>query len=255
MEKTIGLDIGGTKITGIVWDGKEIVRELTIVTPRTLFEFRHNLGKLVNFLRGKDKISRLGVGMAGFVDRKNKKILASPNIRYIQNFSFPINFKEYGFKKIFADNDASCFLRAEMAMGQTKGLKNVVGLIFGTGVGGAFFLDGRHYRGFENLGGEVGRLPFGYNVTWEKEYQKARDKRDFRQLGTITTQALYSLIKILNPEAFVLGGSVAAVEGKKFLPRVRKELGVLLGGQQAVPEIFVSKLTNAGAIGAALLDK
>ena len=255
MEKTIGLDIGGTKITGIVWDGKDIVRELTIVTPRTLFEFRHNLGKLVNFLKGKDKISRLGIGMAGSIDAKRKVALSSPNIRYIQNFSFPANFKEYGFKKIFTDNDASCFLRAEMALGQTKGLKNVVGLIFGTGVGGALYLDGKFYRGSGNLGGEIGRIPMTETTNWEQEYQKYRDARNFDKLSKLTARGLYVLVKIFNPEAFVLSGSVAAKEHAKFLPAAKKELKRLLAEKQPVPEIFVSKLNHVGAVGAAILIK
>ena len=125
MKKVIGLDIGGTKITGIVWDGQSIVKELTIVTPRTLFEFRHNLGKLVNFLRGKEKITQLGIGMAGSINKKKKTVISSPNIRYIQNFSFVEAFKDHGFKKIFVDNDASCFLQAEVKFGAGQGPKGM----------------------------------------------------------------------------------------------------------------------------------
>ncbi|MCL5009159.1 MAG: ROK family protein [Patescibacteria group bacterium] len=255
MKKTIGLDIGGTKITGVVWDGKSIVKELTIVTPKTLFEFRHNLGKLVNFLRGRDRIDQIGIGMAGFVDKKNKLVLASPNIRYIKNFSLQKQFKELGFKKIAADNDAGCFLRAEVLAGEAKPFKHAVGLIFGTGVGGAFFFDGRPYRGADNLGGEVGRLFVGGSPSWETEYQKSRDQRDFKRLAQLTANGLFMLVQILNPEVFVLGGGVAVKEGGKFLPAVKKDLKRRLLDRQRVPEILISKLNNAGAVGAALLLK
>lgn len=254
MKKIIGLDIGGTKITGIVWDGKNIVKEMTIVTPKTLFEFRHNLGKLVNFLKGRDKIDQLGIGMAGFIDKKMKLAISSPNIRYIQNFSFTEVSKEMGFKKVLVDNDASCFLKTEVKFGQAKGLKHVVGLIFGTGVGGALYLDGRYYRGAENLGGEVGRIPLVTGSSWEQEYQKYRDRRDFKNLSRLTAKGLYTLVKIFNPDAFVLGGSVAVKEHAKFLPAAKRELKHLLAEKQKMPKIFISKINNAGAIGVANLD-
>jgi predicted NBD/HSP70 family sugar kinase len=255
MKKIIGLDIGGTKITGIVWDGREVVKELTIVTPRTLFEFRHNLGKLVNFLRGRDKITQLGIGMAGSIDKKKKTVISSPNIRYIRNFSFVEVFKSHGFKKIYVDNDASCFLKAEIRLGQVKGYKHVVGLIFGTGVGGALYLNGNYYRGAENLGGEVGRIPMSPSSNWEEEYQKYRDRRDFKNLSRLVAKALYVLVKIFNPEAFVLSGSVALKEHAKYLPAAKKQLKALLAEKQNMPEIFISKINNAGAIGAATLTE
>lgn len=255
MKKVIGLDIGGTKITGILWDGRSVIKELTIVTPKTLFEFRHNLGKLVNFLRGREVITRIGVGMAGFIDAKKQLALSSPNIRYIRNFSFSEVFKDLGFSKISVDNDASCFLKAEVKLGQAKGFKNVVGIILGTGVGGALYLNGKFYRGAGNLGGEIGRIPMGENVNWEQEYQKFRDRRDFKHLARLTGKGLYVLVQLFDPEAFVFSGSVAIKEHTKFLPAAKKELQQRLGEKQFVPELLVSRLSHAGAIGAALLTE
>lgn len=255
MKKVIGLDIGGTKITGVVWDGRSVVKELTIVTPRTLFEFRHNLGKLVNFLRGRETITRIGVGMAGSIDAKKKLAISSPNIRYVHNFSFSEVFKDLGFSKISVDNDASCFLKAEVKLGQAKGFKNVVGIILGTGVGGALYLNGKFYRGAGNLGGEIGRIPMAESANWEQEYQKFRDRRDFKQLARLTGKGLYVLVKLFNPEVFVFAGSVATKEHAKFLSAAKKELKGLLGDKQPVPALLVSQLPYPGAVGAAVLTE
>ena len=130
----------------------------------------------------------------------------------------------------------------------------MVGLILGTGVGGAMYLGGKYYRGEENLGGEVGRIPMGSGQNWEQEYQKYRDRRDFKNLARLTAKGLYVLVKIFNPEAFVLAGSVAVKEHAKFLPTAKKELKQLLAAKQKVPEIFISKVNHAGAVGAASLD-
>ena len=50
MNYCIGIDIGGTKINGIVWDGKKIVEQLTIVTPKTLYDFEKSILKLADLV-------------------------------------------------------------------------------------------------------------------------------------------------------------------------------------------------------------
>lgn len=251
----IGLDIGGTKIDGVVWDGQEVVKQLTIVTPKTLFEFTHNLGKLVAFLRGKDQIVKLGVGMAGLADKSKKILSSSPNIRYIKNYSFEKFGKSLGFKTIGLDNDASCFLSAELALGEAKGNKNVIGVIMGTGLGGALYLNGKFYRGAENFGGEIGKMSVGSGQTWEQEFQKFRDKKDYVNLVKVTTKGFYILVKVFNPESFVLGGAVAENLPTKYLKQISGNLKPLLLDRQLVPNIFVNKIKHSGAIGAALLVK
>lgn len=249
----MGIDIGGTKIDGIVWNGKEIIRQLTIITPKTLFEFGHNLGKLVAFLRGKDKITSLGVSMAGLADKRKKILAASPNIKYIKNFSFEKFGKARGFKKISLDNDASCFLAAEMQLLHVKGMKNVIGIILGTGLGGALYLNGKMYRGSENFGGEIGKISIGSSLTWEQEFQKYRDKKDYAGLTKILTKGFFILIKIFNPDSLILGGGVAENFPSKYLKQIKKDLNQFLLGKQKVPELVVNEIKHAGAIGAALL--
>ena len=249
---TIGLDIGGTKIDGIVWDGKNIVRQLTIATPKTLFEFGHNLSKLITFLRAKDKIITLGVSMAGLADKKKKILVSSPNIKYIQKFSFEKFGRSLGFKKISLENDANSFLLAETVLGQAKNKKHVLGIILGTGLGGAMFLNGRLYRGSENFGGEVGKMSVGTALTWEQEYQKFRDKKDWDNLSRILVKGFFSLVKIFNPEQIILAGSVAENIPSQYLKKIRKELEQKLLEKQTMPQIVVSTIKNVGAIGSVL---
>jgi glucokinase len=252
MKNIIGLDIGGTKISGVVWDGKRVVESLTIVTPKNLFEFERNLLKLTDFLSANKTIHGLGVGMAGLIDSQRGKIIRSPNIKFANNLAAIKFFRLNGFKKVKIDNDANCFTRAELFLGQGKNYRNFLALTLGTGIGGGIVINGGIYRGQDNLGGELGHLLLGGGYL-EKKFKKARDQRDNRKLGLLFGHAFAGLINIFAPQALIIGGGVATDKTRHFLPLAEKEMKKYLFYKEAKTKILVSKLKNAGAIGAALL--
>jgi glucokinase len=55
-------------------------------------------------------------------------------------------------------NDCHCAGIGEVRFGAAKGVRDVVMITLGTGVGGALLLDGRPYRGSRGLGGEIGHM-------------------------------------------------------------------------------------------------
>ena len=59
------------------------------------------------------------------------------------------------------ENDANAGLYGEWKLGAAKGYRNVAGIFLGTGVGGAFILDGRLYRGATGAAGEIGHTFLG----------------------------------------------------------------------------------------------
>jgi glucokinase len=66
------------------------------------------------------------------------------------------------------ENDANACALAEWKYGAGKGLRNVVFLTFGTGLGAGLIMDGRLYRGTNDMAGEAGHIrleshgPVGY---------------------------------------------------------------------------------------------
>jgi glucokinase len=53
----------------------------------------------------------------------------------------------------------------EWRFGAAKGTNNVLGVFIGTGIGGGIIIHGRVYRGFSNVGAEIGHMilnPYGY---------------------------------------------------------------------------------------------
>lgn len=248
----IGIDIGGTKISGVVYNGKKVIDELTIVTPKNLFEFERNLLKLVDFLSAKKKVFGLGIGIAGLVDQKNGHVRYSPNIKFIRNLDLAKMFKINGIKKVKMDNDANCFARAELMLGQGRKFNNFLVLTLGTGIGGGIVINRHLYRGQNNFGGEFGHTVLG-DEFFEAAYKRFRDKKDFKRVGRVVGKALASFINIFEPEAVIIGGGFGSDRGKKYLPAARAEIGKFLFDKNAKTRILVSQLKNAGALGAALM--
>ena len=127
MKNIIGIDIGGTKITGIVFNGQAVLKELTIVTPKTLIEFKCNLIKLVDFLSADCKISAVGIGMAGVIDVKWKVAIYSPNIKYIKNFNFNLIHEWAGY---ISSLDKTKVAENIMVKGSQNIYKNISGNLF-----------------------------------------------------------------------------------------------------------------------------
>ncbi|MEK7162215.1 MAG: ROK family protein [Patescibacteria group bacterium] len=254
MNYVIGLDIGGTKISGVLFDGKKIVKELTIKTPDNLFEFERNLLKLTDFLSVGNKVSSIGVGMAGLVDSKKGVVKHSPNIKFIKNFYLAKLFLLNGFKKVQIENDARCFAHAVNLVGEGKRLKNIVCMTLGTGIGGGFICDGQPYRGANFGAGEVGHMIYNGDNTFEKVFQKAREKQDDKALAKIIGALLTNIYRLVDPELIVLGGGVVLAKQRNFINSAKQICAKNLASYNIKPSnIVVSKLKNTGALGAALL--
>jgi predicted NBD/HSP70 family sugar kinase len=252
MANVIGLDIGGTKIEGIVFDGQKILKSLKIVTPKNLADLKHSLLELVKFLSADHKVEAIGIGAAGIVDPQKGTWLASPNIKFIKNFNLAGLFRLSGVKQVKIDNDASCFTRAEALLGQGKSYKNIIGVILGTGIGSGLFVAGQNFRGSHYSGGEIGQLIVD-NDTLEHHYQRAKQKGDIKEIGRLLAVRFADLINILDPDCFILGGSFSQYEFKKISPQVLKIIEKNLINKKFRPKILISRLTSAGSLGSALL--
>lgn len=249
----IGLDIGGSKIAGIAYNGR-ILEALTIVTPKNLFEFEKNLIKLADFLSARGKPDKIGIGMAGLLDIKRGVLLNSPNLRFLNGLNLVKLFQANGFKNIKLDNDANCFTRAELMLGQGKNFNNFLAFTLGTGIGGGMVIGRKIYRGLTNRAGEFGHLVIEGEYL-EQQFKPARDRHNDNALGGMLGQAFASLANALAPEAIILGGGVATDKRRHFLPVAKKQMNKFLFDKTSEPKLLVSKLKNAGALGAALLWK
>lgn len=230
----IGIDIGGTKIRAILWNGKRVIRAREVSTPKNKGEFQRRISALLSLLSRQKNVTGIGIGAAGIVNKTT--FLFSPNIPYIKNFDF--TSLRLPSRSLRVDNDARAFARAELLKGAGRGAKSLFALTIGTGIGRAYGRSGKIIK----------IKKFEYPERWEKKYQGIRSGRDDRELAIFLGEKLSPLLKPFKPDVTVIGGGVMERHG--FFQRLEaafKDHGL-------ASQIRRARLrNNAVAIGAALL--
>lgn len=115
-----------------------------------------------------DNVISFGISCGGPLDSKRGLILSPPNLPGWDKIPITgIIEKEFGIKT-YLENDANACAIAEWKFGAGQGCQNMIFLTFGTGLGAGLILDGKLYRGTNDMAGEVGHIrleedgPIGY---------------------------------------------------------------------------------------------
>lgn len=158
----LGLDIGGTKIAALIADesGRILARDAVTAPVReggaAVADAAAALGLA---LAGGAPISSAGVGAAGVIDHETGTIRAA-SATFVDWVGFPLA-AELGARigaPVVIENDVNAFLLGEAA----DAAGDVLGVMLGTGVGGALIVDGELRRGPHGAAGEIGHTP-GYS--------------------------------------------------------------------------------------------
>ncbi len=166
----VGVDLGGTKIlAGIVArDGKILAR----VKAKTEVEagYRRIISTLaasVNRAVTESKIPRahiraVGVGVPGPVDPETGVVKVAPNLRW-KNVPVKKLLEKSLALPVLVENDVNAGTVGEHRFGAGVGVKNLVGIFVGTGIGGGLIINGSLYHGFSKAAGEVGHMIIDVN--------------------------------------------------------------------------------------------
>lgn len=277
---TIGVDIGGTKMSAVLFDGEKVIADYVLATPKDDLEhFMIMLKALIEPLSDKAKaagavVKGIGVGVAGMLDYRENKIVEAPNLPFLNNLKLPENLAaRFGAKPIKMDNDAHCFLRAEMKFGAGKKYKNAFGITIGTGIGGAWWNNVEIYNGAHGGATEVGWMiiDFKEGISLEQAYHKLMQdnpasladeayhgdvlaQKFYDELGHYLGVSLANAVNLIDPEVIIVGGG-AAESSDLFLSRAKKIMREYIKSPKSkTVKIIKGKLgANAGAVGAALL--
>ncbi len=155
----IGIDIGGTKIAAaLVSESGEIIRDLKVPTPAKDSEkIADAVVDLINELASGQQVSAVGVAAAGFIDAERANIVYAPNLSW-RNEPLKAKLEARVNLPVFIDNDANAAGWAEFRFGAGRGVKHMVMLTVGTGVGGAVVVDGHLLRGGFGIAAELGHI-------------------------------------------------------------------------------------------------
>ena len=147
----IGIDLGGTKIEGIVLDdyGKELFRK-RIETQREL-GYRHILNRIKELYgelaaQIKNQPHTFGIGAPGVISPRTG-LIKNSNTLCLNGQPLKTDLENLLGRKIGIQNDANCFAMAEALHGAGRGKKLVFGVIMGTGCGGGIVHKGEVIAG------------------------------------------------------------------------------------------------------------
>ena len=158
----IGIDLGGTKIEGVILDadGKEITRK-RIPTERE-HGYRHILNRikllhdeLVAAVPGQP--TTFGIGTPGAISPRTG-LLKNSNTVCMNGQPVKSDLAKLLGRNIEIQHDANCFAMAEALLGAGRGRKLVFGVIMGTGCGGGIVYKGEVFTGAQAIAGEWGHM-------------------------------------------------------------------------------------------------
>jgi fructokinase len=161
--RRIGIDLGGTKIEGVVIEGS--IRSPTVVAreryPTGADQgYDHILSQVERLARELAGIAGpdapLGLGMPGSVTGEGR--VKNSNTVCLNGTFFRTELSARLGRELMFANDANCFALAEARLGAGRGHRIVFGVILGTGVGGGLVIDGRAREGPQSICGEWGHM-------------------------------------------------------------------------------------------------
>ncbi len=290
MRATIGVDIGATKIACGVLKEEQFLSKTTIPTPQD--GWRGVLDSIVNTIKILEKshpgVTEVGVGVPGMHDRARTEVLFAANILGFTNVPIVDYLGERLACPVALENDANAAGLAEAVLGAARYASSTMFITISTGIGGCIITDGKVWRGFHGIAGEIGHVtrvpdgpipPSGVAGALEAVASGTAIERDatflFRK-PTSTAEvfrlaqdgdrraeqivhtamrylgmAIADVQKLLDPEIFVIGGGVASV-GEYFYGHVQNYAREFARGFSDVTIVPAHFGVDAGVIGAAI---
>ncbi|MFH1182330.1 MAG: ROK family protein [Candidatus Woesearchaeota archaeon] len=280
--KLVGLDVGGTKIEGVIFDKNlRILKRLRRPTRSGKTPLENIISVAKYLLAGKKY--PLGVSMAGYEGN-----FGMPNIRELVGIDIAKVLSKRLGVPVAIENDAHCFALGECVIGAGIGTKNMVGVILGTGVGGGAVVDGLLIKGKDHAAAHFGHMIIdpsgpmcncgqkGDFESWcsgphiVKRYVAAGGKiknpdpkkifsskeKVAKKIVEETYEKLAigfaNIINLYNPEIIVVGGGLSNLPIYEKLNKLVKKYCTL--GLERNVQIVKNKLgDSAGVYGAALI--
>lgn len=296
VRRHLGLDLGGTNIKVAVVEERDGTELQVVWRERLPTEGHRGPEGVIRRLGeiGRSALERhagvgtVGVGLPGVFHEEAGHAVLLPNLPGDWN-GVPVRDPLAAAlgRPVAMVNDARAFSLAEALLGAARGLGTVVCLVLGTGVGGGIVVDGHLLRG-AGVAGEIGHQTVllggprcgcgndgcaealtradvfarrGGRATVEEVYAAARDG-DATALAAIDHAAQWLGVALANayvllaPDAFVVGGGIAAA-GDLLLEPLQAEVRrhVFIVPPERIRVLPGTLGPYAGAIGAALFGR
>jgi glucokinase len=274
----LGMDIGGSSLKVVLREKEKILKKEVFNLPREKKELFDLIEKIYKNFSQKNKLEKVGIGVAGILDKNREKIMRAPNLSFLEGVKITEEIEKRLKRKVFIENDVNCFGLGEKFFGKAKNLNYFIFLALGSGIGGAIFVNGKLILGKEGGAGEIGHIfldiknkldleelasdkflkrKLKKNTFEAKNLAEKGEKRAieaFKELGKNLGFGIVNLIHIFDPEAIILGGGV--ILARKFFEKEMKEtIKKFIISKSYKTKILFSNLGRfGGAIGASFLE-
>ena len=166
MKYYAGIDFGGTGIkVGIIDEnGKILIKDSFDTDPTKSGEdiAKHIAECVKKVMKDSglpmEDILGVGIGSPGLLNPETGELKVVVNVQNLNGVHITKILSEELGKPAFLDNDVNVMSLGEFYYGAGKGLKHVIALTLGTGVGGGIILNGQIYRGASFTAGELGHV-------------------------------------------------------------------------------------------------
>jgi fructokinase len=164
----IGIDLGGTKIEGIVLDeqGHQLVRH-RLATPQGDYDATlRTIGELISMLEAEtSQAVSIGIGTPGTISTTG--LMKNSNSVCMNGKPVRQDLEALLGRKLNMANDANCFALSEAVDGAARDARVVFGVIIGTGTGAGIVVDKKVLTGPNSIAGEWGHNP----LPWRQDLE------------------------------------------------------------------------------------
>jgi len=212
-----GIDLGGTKIEGVILEDREsasVLKRLRIPTEakKGYEHIIHQIVRMVEVMTTETGIkpSKIGIGTPGTTE-PSSGLMKNCNATVLNGMPLKRDIENALGIPVTLANDANCFTIAEATFGIVKekvpDAQVVFGIIMGTGVGGGVVVDGKI------IGGIMGvPLKLKEIVQRHHEGQDEVATKTINRMLTNFGKAFSNIINVLDPDAVVIGGGVGNID-------------------------------------------
>lgn len=159
----VGVDVGGTNIKSALIRNGKIIKRVKIPTradknPTILIaQIKETIDDFT------ERVSRIGIGIAGIIDSKKGIVKYSPNLTGWTDVKLAQLIKKDLNIPVKILNDVNAICLGEWKYGAGKGFNNLFLFTLGTGVGGAAVCEGKLLFGANGFAGEFGHSVIKYD--------------------------------------------------------------------------------------------
>ncbi|NLZ44177.1 MAG: ROK family protein [Clostridia bacterium] len=161
--KYIGIDLGGTKIAGVLADAGGTVLHRETIPTRTEEGQDKVIARISGLIRtllaaaGAGEVKGIGLCTPGPSDLKAGVVIEAPNLKWKDLPIVALLEKEFDLPVVL-ENDANAAAYGEYVYGAAEGRKDLVYLTVSTGIGGGIIINGEIVYGRDFSAGEVGHM-------------------------------------------------------------------------------------------------